>query len=181
MAEKSGIEMIKEILKKMSHLEEQIKVLDRNIKQIANSAKLSELMESAKNTPLKNWAAAAENTSEQKGFKNFKFESANAKNTGVAAKKRQSGFMVKGRMMVNSEKGKTVPLPSVFVKIFDDQDTLIRETKTNRAGQWMAKLKPGRYVALFEGKFNGKDLVPINRKFIVPDMLPEGEDHIEII
>jgi len=78
--------------------------------------------------------------------------------------------------MVADVEGKAIPLSSVSVKIYNEHDALIKETRTNRAGHWVSHLPPGKYVALFEGELNGKKLLPQNRNFLVP----EGQTEFEV-
>ena len=48
-------------------------------------------------------------------------------------------------------------LPEVGVTIHDSKNHVVKKTKTNRAGHWMAFLPPGKYAAecVLEGKVNG--------------------------
>jgi len=204
--EKSGIDMLKEILFKLTHLEKKMDVLEQNIKAIANSSKMAELINKAKNTPMDDWAKAsapvfdaeqhkAKITKEiqqarQKAmqtvnantttpsFKNFNFDSSNMKKTPnpVAPKK---PVVVKGTLEADVN-GAQVKLPGINVKIFDEQDKLVKTTRTNKAGQWLSHLRAGKYIALFEGEFNGEKLLSQNRNFEVPEALPDGIKEIEV-
>ncbi len=51
--------------------------------------------------------------------------------------------MVQGKFL--SDDGK--PLHGIPVKILNSDKKLIKETSTNRAGIWMAHLRPGKYIA----------------------------------
>ncbi len=53
------------------------------------------------------------------------------------------GTMVQGKYL--SDDGK--PLHGVPVKILNSNQKIIKETSTNRAGVWMAHLRPGKYIA----------------------------------
>lgn len=196
MTEKSGIEMLGELLKEVKRLNKKVDVLDRLVKQVANSAKISEIATAALNTPLKHWAqpaskpkaasakAVGKNTvsenSAPTGLR-FKFEPTDASRLQQEPANRSSRpaaptmCMCEGKM-VASNKGKNVPLPNVNISIYNAKDALVKKTKTNRAGSWMSKLPPGRYVALCEGKFQGKDLYPININFEVK----QGMERLEI-
>lgn len=55
----------------------------------------------------------------------------------------QKGAMVQGKIL--SEDGK--PLHGVSVKIMNADKKVIKETTTNRAGIWMAQLRPGKYIS----------------------------------
>lgn len=186
---------LEEILKKLDLLEKQISVLDRNIKIMSNSIKLLTPAKKAAEVPKKlpEFKPGVEKPkdvvpqkSAAEGFKNFKFESSDAaiNNTGeVLAQKQRTvikNIVVTGKMMHNFE-GKPVLLPNVSVKIFNDKDIMVKETRTNRAGIWVSHLPGGKYVALFEGEFNGKKLVPQNRNFVVPEKLPDGKTELEVI
>jgi len=183
-------------LKRLDTIEKKLNVLDQNMKAIANSTKMADLINKAKGTSLDGFARATPrkiiNAKEEiekvrKGFKNFKFESSDAAKTNVGAPLAQKSkvapgpknIMVSGKMMVN-DGDKQVPLTSVSVKIYNEQDKLVKETRTNRAGHWMSQLPPGKYVALFEGEMGGKKLVPQNRTFEVPVKLPPGQATVEV-
>jgi len=196
MEERSGIDMLEEVLRRLDTIENKLNVLDQNVKAIANSTKMADLINKASGTSLDGFARAVpkklisakeEVEKIREGFKHFKFETSDAakaksgkmlaqKNRGVPGPK---NIMVQGKMIVNAD-DKSIPLPSVTVKIYDEQDKLVKETRTNRAGHWMSQLPPGKYVALFEGELHGKKLVPQNRNFEVPEKLPEGKINIEV-
>jgi len=200
MADKSGIEMLEEILARLDMIEKRLDVMDNNIKAINNASKLANLINKAAGTPLEGWSAAAkpgipegakkrvEEIKSQAGFKNFNFQPTDAASlkdnaTGRTRPPQQVGtrsVMVKGKLKIEKN-GEAVPLASASVKIFDMHDKLVKQTKTNRAGHWMSQLSPGKYVALFEGEVGGKKLLPQNKNFEVPTNLPEGQREIEIV
>lgn len=194
MTERSGIDMIEELLKEIKTMRSELKVLDRNVKKIANSAKIAEITEKVLNTPFRDWAKA--NTSggpnikaaEAPAIKNinkdnlrFSFESVDASKTKQPpvtktpqVLQQPEMCMCSGKMVAQSS-GKQIPLPGLDVKIFDDKDKLAKETKTNRAGSWMSQLPPGNYVANIEGKYGGKDLYPVNITFSVKSGMKQLE------
>ncbi len=164
MAERSGIEMLEEILFKISQLESQISGIDKNIKSLLNTSKNGAI----KNKP--EISVAQPNTGPVSGFKNFSFQ----------PEQTEPIIMVKGKLKLSSGNS-TIPISGVSVTIYDSFDKVVKKTKTNRAGQWMSQLKPGKYVALFEGEANGKKLLPQNKNFIVPQTLPAGQTEFEVI
>jgi hypothetical protein len=178
MAERSGLDMLSELLKEIKLIRQEMKVLDQNIKRIANSAKISELATKALGTPLKDWAKPKNPTIEavssrtiNKENLRFKFETVDAskikqEQPSRSARKEPTLCICKGKM-VAEHKGKSAPLSGLSVKIYNDKDKLIKETKTNRAGHWMSQLPKGNYVANIEGKFNGQELYPVNLVFVV--------------
>lgn len=204
MSNKSGLDMLEEILKRLDNIEKRQNILDANIKKILNSVNLSELINNAAGTKLDGFARAVGHhkprvetavlvekskiepvESAKDGFKNFQFDITDAaKSTNDSSKRhlppiKQKNIMVQGKMIANID-GKNAPLASISVKIFNSKDELVKETKTNRAGHWMSQLTPGSYVALFDGELNGKKLVSQNRNFIVPETLPIGKDYVEV-
>lgn len=205
MAEKSGIEMLEELLEEVKLLHRKVDLLDRNLKQVANSAKMADLLERAAGTSLDTFSRAngvkakIEKVDAQaeiarvkekasKGMR-FKFEPADASKikqpTALAQKGRVAAtagpknIMVQGKMVI--EQGdNSLPLSQIKVTIFDAKDNVVKETKTNRAGRWMSQLPPGQYVAKFEGEYGGKKLMPVNKAFEVPTELPPGQKELEI-
>jgi len=205
MTERSGLDLLEEILQRLDRIESQLKVQDQNLKRIANSAKIADLVTRATGTPFNDFARA--NTSigddvkreiekvrsETQGKMRFNFESSDGAKQGLAPDARRRGaravaaeaptkpstIMCKGKMLVQNGED-TVPIPGLAVKIFDAKDQLVKETKTNRAGHWMSQLPPGQYVVSYEGDFKGQALVPINKNFEVPSSLPKGQSFIEV-
>jgi len=180
MSEKSGLEMLAEILYEIKLIRQEMKILDQNIKKVANSAKISEIANKVINTPLKDWArhgttkgAKVEMANDpsktiQKKNLRFGFEPQDASKTNQVSPRVRATTecMCEGKMVADYS-GKSVPLPGLFVKIFDSKDKLVKQTKTNKAGLWLSKLPVGKYIANVEGKFNGKDLYPVNLTFEV--------------
>ena len=182
MVERSGIDMLEELLKEVHTIRKELKVLDQNVKKVANSAKISEIATKALNTPLRDWtvpsgskrieAAEAPKKIVDKDNMRFNFEVTDASKTEQASPNRSvrteapTSCMCQGKM-VASAGTRTVPLPDLSVKIFNAKDILVKETKTNRAGNWMSQLPPGSYVVNIEGKFKGQALYPINLNFEV--------------
>jgi hypothetical protein len=190
--EKSGIDMLEEILVRLDKIEKVVSILDTNIKTLINTTKIADMVTKATNTPMDGWARAIPDVKKQvkmakedakRGFVNFSFDEVDASKVNQNQMRGRSGnkkVLVKGKMVTNTDGGASA-LPNVSVKIYNDKDSLIKETKTNRAGMWMSHLPPGNYVALFEGEINGKKLVPQNRNFEVPSSLPPGQNEIEVV
>lgn len=173
MTEKSGIEILEEILSRLELLEKKVDIIDRNTKLLLNDTK------AVGSTTQVKQATAEIKTEIQKvaraGFKNFKFERSGAStDLNELPKQPTKHVVVKGKMVAELD-GKVVPLSSISVKIYNDSDMLVKETRTNRAGHWVSHLSPGKYVALFEGELNGKKLVSQNRNFVVPENQLEFE------
>lgn len=205
---RSGIDMIEEVLLKLNSIEQRLGVIEQVVKRTQNSAKVAEIVNRALDTKkLDGFARANQGSSVPDNIptinkkdikkeieeikenvhskiKKFKFEPSDASRMKQPSANRSSrsnkNIMVKGKM-VTYDGDTQVPLPQISVKIFDEKDNLVKTTKTNRAGHWMSQLAPGKYVALFEGKFNDKTLVPQNKMFEVPQELPDGQLEFEVL
>ena len=195
---KSGIDMLTELLEEVKLLHQKIDLLDRNLKAVANSTKLADLITKASGTRFDAFARAggvkaqAVDAKEAvqkikesaQGAMRFKFEPADAskvKQAGTLANKARvpvaevpKKVIVSGKLVIMN-KDQTVPLSQVDVKIFNEKDAAVKETKTNRAGHWVSHLVPGKYVVSFAGEVDGKKLAPVNKSFIVPDGVSEFE------
>ena len=169
--------MLSELLAEVKMLRREVKVLEQNVKRIANATKVAEIATKALNTPLKDWVKPNNPTIEAVSKKSinkknlsFKFESMDASKTKQEQPNRSrvkpKVCMCQGKMIITKD-SKAVPLPGLPVKVFDDKDNIVKETKTNKAGTWMSQLPPGNYIVNIEGKFNGQDLYPINLPFVV--------------
>jgi len=189
MTERTGLEILEEILDRLDLLEKKIDIVDQNVKNIINSIKSSAPLVLPTTRPVqKQSTATAVNkpAGDDKNFKNFVFQSTDAakmKHEEPLMQKNRTEakyIVVTGKMVANVE-GKIVPLSGVNVKIFNDKDVVVKETKTNRSGHWVSHLMPGKFVALFEGSIGGKKLVPINRIFVVPEKLPNGKTELEVV
>jgi hypothetical protein len=161
MSEKSGIELLQELIQKVDILSKKVDVLDQNVKKMINSKRPSEQVKRANAEMVSGVKTEIQKTKTNIDKMRFSFDRASAKENI-----KPTMTMVRGKMATELD-GKEVPLIDISVKIYNDKDQLVKETKTNRAGHWMSQLPPGRYVALFEGEYNGSQLVPQNRNFEV--------------
>lgn len=73
-----------------------------------------------------------------------------------------SNARIIGRIKDGSGKG----LPEVAVTIHDSKNHVVKKTRTNRAGDWMAFLPPGKYAAecVLEGKVNGNVVFTVGQR-----------------
>ena len=179
MSKKSGLDKINEILEKLDNIDKKINVLDQNIKKIANSVKIPELLEKISNTSLANYVNNASDLNELKEkYSNItnnsiptavpKVQAVNPQDILKKKTKQDSKVFVKGKVSVKI--GDTfVPVGLADVVIYDDKDKIIKETRTNMAGDYSSMLVPGKYVAEIKGKYKDKELVPQNIPFIVKE------------
>lgn len=131
MTEKSGIQMIEEILGNMTVLDRRIQIIEQLLKQLLTVA----------------------NTQPKKEPEKPQIVQATIE--GVVPEpliKAAPNARAIGRIVEDSK-----PVPEVNITIYDDKNNPIKKTRTNRSGEWMAQLPPGKYMAecLLEGRING--------------------------
>jgi hypothetical protein len=138
---KTGIELLQDLCDKVELLSRRFDVIEYNTKQILSRLNISEITQEA---VVK---AAPKISKVDQPVK----ESIQAGNSRVMSKLKKDGKMLAG----------------VEVKIFNlNSDELIRETKTNRAGEWQCFLTPGQYRA----EYFLKNMISSNVNFLVtPD------------
>jgi hypothetical protein len=182
---KTGLELLEELLLYVARLEKKIDIIDQNVKALLNDTKpIPAPPKSANHITAIEKPVAPKPT--DKGFKNFNFQPTDAAKMKheepLAAKRADKPFIpVVGKMVSNID-GKIVALSGIDVTIFDETDAVVKKTRTNKIGEWVSHLEPNRnYVALFEGEFNGKRLVPINRNFTTPISLQPGQSEFRVI
>lgn len=148
MSDKSGIQMIEELLAGMAVLDRRVQVVEHLLKQLLAAANAGaacpapglEINGRPAKAPGAGPAAPAAPRPSIEGI------------VPEPMIKAAPNARVVGRIT-----GDGRPIPEVNVTIHDDRDNAIRKTRTNRSGEWMAQLPPGRYVAecLLEGRVNG--------------------------
>lgn len=116
---KSGIEMIEEILKKINTLDRRFNVLEQNTKELLNRANTKESIKTADSPKI-----------------------APAKEVKIPKTQKET---VKVFGKVHNKEGKIII--GVNINIEDENGNLIKQTKTNRAGEWMCFLPIGNYKA----------------------------------
>lgn len=178
---KTGIDILEELVQEIKQLRQEVKILDINIKKVANSAKLAELLE---DKDVKGWSKPKPKAKPSVQVKAFNPEEKAAKPQSnirfnfetdkVETKPISNNCLCQGKMVAKSG-DREIPIPNVSIKIYDDKDNLVKETKTNRAGIWMSKLPLGKYVALCEGTYQDKQLNPVNLMFEVTPGLEKLE------
>lgn len=165
MSEKTGLEVLADLAEQIKLLSKKIDLLDQNVKTLMNKERQTVKVQVPPEKPkekVKPQAMAVDAPPPKKGKM-------------IIESSKKPGVMTSGKLMTPDKYSQ--PIADATVKIYNDQDQLIKETKTNRAGLWMAQLIPGRYVAEITGKFKGKDLTQQNKTFKVPD----GVESFEVV
>ena len=179
-SEKSGLDLINELIEIVNLLSKKVDVIDQNIKKIANSAKVSELMNKASEMNLSGWnkpkaSVQAVNPAEQAKGMRFNLEPQDASKLKDKVNKPPI-IMTRGKVITYIN-NKPIHLPGITIKIYDKKNTLVKETKTNGGGEWRAGLSAGKFVMEITGKYKGNEMAPVNKVFEVP----EGASEYEVI
>jgi hypothetical protein len=152
---KSGIEMIEEIVEKISLLDRRFTIIEQMMKELLNKANNSVQCKSEKPPSI---GATSPLPELQIKPKTNVIPAAKIGEAPVGNVKTKTS-RVMGKIK-NSE-GRVVS--GVRVKVFDDNNNIVKETKTNKAGEWMCFLPPGKYGA----EYFLKDMINANVNFNV--------------
>jgi len=149
MTQKSGLQMIEEILDRITALDRRMQVVEDNLKLLLNGR--TAVPDSVRKPPIQG----------------IKMNDKPAATPRLEAPKPEApkpkaapNSRVIGR--IKGQDGKAVP--NVNVTIYDARNNAVKRTRTNRAGDWMAFLPPGKYGAecLLEGKVNENVIFTVN-------------------
>jgi hypothetical protein len=160
MADKTGLEVLAELVEQVKLLSKKVDVIDLNVKTLMNRIQIP------KQDVVDRPRIPAKLTETKPKAQEYVPK--------PKTKEKPSGAMVSSKVVIMDGETPT-PIPEALIKIYDETDQVVKDTKTNRAGVWMAQLKPGRYVVEIGGWFKGKALIPQNKNFIVPPNVQEYE------
>lgn len=156
MVEKTGLEILSELIGQVKEMNKKLDLLDTNVKTLINGSKNN----NTSNINNKKICGIT-NVSEKDLIKNIE---------------KKQLVMVSGKIAMVLE-GEVRLIKGINIKIYDEKNKMVKETRTNYGGCWSAGLVPGKYVAEITGKFKEKELIPQNKNFIVP----EGVRQFEVI
>ena len=142
MAEKSGLQMIEETLGGMAVLDRRLQVVEHLLKELLAKTNATTPKTITPPQPVK-----APPTIEAQGTCELPATRASA----APLVKTSPNTRVTGK--VKDKEGR--PLSDMSVSVYDAANKLVKQTKTNRAGDWIAMLPPGKYGAEFAGRMNG--------------------------
>jgi hypothetical protein len=135
MTQKSGINMIEELLDKISLLDKRFEIIEQNTKELLNRSNM--IINSQQNgiqIPQQNIE-----------LPNSKDKVPSITGTVKSPKKKDSGTRVLG--IIKNKEGKV--LIGVNVTIINKLGRVVKVTKTNKSGEWLCFLPPDRYRARY--------------------------------
>ena len=147
MSEKSGIDILKELLDKVNLLDRRFAVIEQNTKELLNRANL----EATKPKIMVN--------NEMPTIKSSIPEPTVAPATEPPKKRLDTKIIGK----IKNREGKS--LIGASVKVYNDKKQLVKDTRTNRAGDWMCFLPPGTYAANYflEGQISANAVFTVTK------------------
>jgi len=117
MAEKTGIQLLEDLIELVSLLEKRFTIIEQNTKELLNRANIKQEIKQEIKPDVK----------------------------PIATEPNQALATTKIIGKVKAKDGKLVS--GVDVKIFDTNNAVAKETRTNRAGEMVCFLAPGKYRA----------------------------------
>jgi hypothetical protein len=126
---KTGIELLQDLFEKVELLERRFTLIEQNTKEILNRLNVQSMVPSAPLPEPKN---------------NMKPMITSSVPMPTNEPQEQSGAMTRVMSKIKNKEDKM--MAGVSIKIYKN-DVFIRETKTNRAGEWQCFLAPGNYRA----------------------------------
>ena len=134
MSEKSGIQMLEEIINSVTLLNKRYEVIEQNMKEILNR------MNGFNNQQI----SVNQQTSKPK------IESTSPLTIDNNVLKVNQSSLHKSTKVLGKIKHDNKALIGVFIKVKNMDGQIVKETKTNRAGEWMCFLPEGKYKAEYK-------------------------------
>lgn len=131
---KSGIEMIQELLDKVIILDRRMEVIEQNMKLLLSNKNKNDITLIKPNVGPRLEASVPSTAVVKTNIENKQ------KKPSVKAAPNSN---IIGKIQKKDGKG----MEKVTVTIFDEKNNKIKETRTNKAGEWISFLPSGRYVA----------------------------------
>lgn len=135
---KSGIEMIEDLCRKVDLLNRRFEIIEQNTKELLNRANGFE-------KPIAHdiGKPITEDIGKPMIASTTSVPAVALQQAELIEQKASNNTKVLGK--IKNKEGKAVS--GVNVKVFNDKNQVVKETKTNRAGDWMCFLPPGKYGA----------------------------------
>ena len=155
----SAIDAIYLLLERVETLDKRFQVIDDNIKILSN--KVSKLIKAGLIEPSSVGQGLAVDAAADKRYSPQNSSSQQKVEKLVLGNIKVFGYIV------NKEKR---PLVDVQVKVFDNENQMVKDNKTNSDGYWEVRLPPGRFGV----EYIHKNFKPINRTI---ELTPENKEH----
>jgi len=140
--EKSGIDLLKEINEKLDLLNKRLEIVEQNSKIMLNTRGAVEQPKEFKPSIAPTPKPIEKKPRIINDHRELKRDDKGTEFKGVKGKTKVIGKIKKDNKFV----------AGVMIKVFDSQKNLVKQTKTNRAGEWMSFLPEGTYSAIYSLK-----------------------------
>jgi hypothetical protein len=155
MSSKSAIDAIFEIQEVLSRIESKIGLLETSMNNLNNKMYVI-------NSKIKNSGTDFGQNTRNSAQNHERMPSATAPGTSAE----QSSKLVLGNIKVYGyilNKAKN-PIPNVYVRVFTDNNEVIRDVSTGNDGMWECRLPSGQYSV----EYTHKNFKPINVSVTIP-------------
>lgn len=158
MSEKSGIQMIEEIKEEVSILNKRFTIVEQMMKELLNRSNMGHLNKQIIHTSSPNSASIS--------------ASSPLPNMEIKPEPKIGDVPLTTNIVTNTTKvlgkiknkeGKVIS--GVNIKIYDSNNNPVKETRTNKAGEWVSFLPSGKYIA----EYKLKDIINANVTFNIED------------
>ena len=160
---KSGIEMIEEVLVKIDLLDRRFTIVEQMMKELINRTSglapppSCNVSEEGKKPVGPSPSIGASNP-----LPELQIKPGSSKQIGASPGDNKTG-LVSSKVMGKIKNSDGRAVSGVDVKVYDEKNSIAKQTKTNRAGEWMCFLPPGRYSA----SYFLKDMINANVSFSI--------------
>ena len=153
---KTGIELLNEISERLELLERRFTVIEQNTKEILHKLNVSKIEEKTVINEVKNIEMPSIIGTTQMPMQQAPVSAISTQTQVIGRIKKENKYVSQAN-----------------VKIFDDTENMIKETKTNKAGEWICYLNAGDYRAEYflQGIVNSSitfKITPDQKIFRVP-------------
>ena len=153
---KTGIELLNEISERLELLERRFTVIEQNTKEILHKLNVSKIEEKTVINEVKNIEMPSIIGTTQMPIQQAPVSAISTQTQVIGRIKKENKYVSQAN-----------------VKIFDDTENMVKETKTNKAGEWICYLNAGDYRAEYflQGIVNSSitfKITPDQKIFRVP-------------
>lgn len=169
--DKTAIELIYEIHEMMTNMEKRLTHLEKNVLLLNDKANGKLFDAITKELPKASNKPAAENTVRKPGKTVIgpdRFENTTS-NSQPQRPQRVPNINVFGKFLDMRKK----PIAGIEVTVLDANNNVVKQTRTNRAGEWRAYLPPGQYSA----EFIKENMAPQFKTF----QIVAGQTEVEVL
>lgn len=144
---KTGIELLEDICERLDLLTKRFAVIEHNTKQILSRMNISDIKMEQKQILEATKEIPSIRTEKKELITIVQPEKVDGPTISKVEQKKEETSNKNNTRVMSKLKRDNKMLAGVFVKIINKEGAVVRETKTNRSGEWQCFLVPGQYKA----------------------------------